>query len=367
MFDAAAEPTAPAPRRGRTPVLRLAALACAYWTAIEIWVQLLNQLNGVGAKPDLLAGRVLGVAAAALLSLGILGLVRNARIGTLAGRMALGATAAVGASALYALSMFPIGQLVPVTKAPAPAGLPSFAWETLFFLIPFALWTVIVLVLESGRAVQEREARLAEALIAAREAEIRALHYQINPHFLYNALNSLSTLILDGRPEQADQMVGRLAAFFRANLASDPLADVRLADELAKQRLYLSLEELRYRDRLRIEVDAPAGLEDALAPSLILQPLVENAVKHGVHEPGRTTTIAIRAWRDGGQLRLQVADDGPGSGVGGGAGLGLDNVRRRLRARYGATARLETACGPEGFVATISLPLEFAAAEAGAA
>lgn len=335
-------------------------MAVIYWTAIELWGRVLNGLNGFYGGTKLIPGQVLGVLAAAAISLTASGLIRAALHFPALSRLLIAAGAAVLGSAAYAASMIVLAKIVPVAQPQGAFGIARFAWETLFFLIPFALWTVIVLVLESGRLVRERDARLSDALIAAREAEIRALHYQVNPHFLYNALNSLSTLILDGRAQQADRMVIRLAAFFRANLTTDPLQEVRLSEEVEKQRLYLSLEELRFNERLQVRLRIPDNLADALVPSLILQPLVENAVKHGIHEPGRTTTVQIDAAKEGPLLRLRVSDDGPGAGAAGGTGVGLENVLRRLRARFGDGASLDLQSEPgSGFVATIRMPLLF--------
>jgi len=337
--------------------LSIAGLALAHWTGVVLWSQALNNLNGVPWQPDVLPAEIAGALIAALISVGCYAAIRAGR------RLPkwlwpwTAVLSAVAGSAMNAVAMAAVDQVLPMLRPEGASGLARFTWETLFFVFPFALWTLIVMVLESGQLVREREARLADALIAARDAEIRALHYQVNPHFLYNALNSISTLILDRRPTEADRMVMGLAAVFRANLTADPLADVRLAEEIDQQRLYLSIEKARYLGRLRVLVDVADELADALVPTLILQPLVENAVKHGVHAPGRETCIAIAAARDGDTLVIRVVDNGPGASSAAGTGVGLENVRKRLEARFPGRASLNAHGDPDGgFVAALRLP-----------
>ena len=145
-----------------------------------------------------------------------------------------------------------------------------------------------------------------------RLAQLRALRYQINPHFLFNTLNSLSTLVLKQRTEEAERMILNLSNFFRTSLTSDPAADVALSDEIGMQRLYLDIEKIRFPDRLSVAVDVPADLEDARVPGMILQPLVENAIKHGVAKSSRPVTVTIRARANGGSFHLTVEDDADG-------------------------------------------------------
>lgn len=343
---------------GRLGWPAITGLALAHWVAIALWGQALNSMNGVPWEADLLPGEVMTTLASVAISVGVYAVIRAGQALPKWAWPWVAAAAALGGAALAAIAGALIATVAPMLRPDGASGILVFVWETLFILTPFALWALIVMVVESGRLVREREARLAGALVAAREAEIRALHYQVNPHFLYNALNSISTLILDGRPAEADRMVMGLAAFFRANLTADPLADVKLAEEVAQQRLYLAIEEARYPGRLKVKVDVPEDLADALAPTLILQPLVENAVKHGVHAPGRDTHVEIVASCEDGALVVRVSDDGPGAGAASGTGVGLANVRRRLEARFGSAASLEA--GPAaggGFVATVRMPL----------
>jgi LytS/YehU family sensor histidine kinase len=193
------------------------------------------------------------------------------------------------------------------------------------------------------------------------DAQNRMLRYQINPHFLFNTLNALSALILARENERAERMVLSLSSFLRHTLEGELPDKSPLSDEIDAQRQYLSIEQARFEDRLTFVEDIPDELQDALTPSLILQPLVENAVKYGVARCSEPVTIEIRAEAEGNRLRLTVCDDG-GGGRGPAPphlGVGLANVRRRLELIYGKAASLT--CGPRaarGFLAAVEIPLE---------
>jgi signal transduction histidine kinase len=341
--------------------VQTAGVAVVFWCGMEAWTLVLNAMRGSPLPLRYAAGHVAGVAIACLLGLAGFAVLRALRQRPGAVRAAAAVAALLVSAPLFAASMPAIHVFTPMLRSDDGYRIEFWVRESLYWLIPFSMWLLLVLVLESGRKARVREANLSAALIAAKEAEIRALHYQINPHFLYNALNAIATLILDGRNAQAERMVLRLSSFFRSSLARDPLSEVRLADEVAQQRLYLELEELRYPDCLEIVVDVPPELAAAEVPSLILQPLVENAVKHGVHAPGQQTRIEISARASADVLVLQVTDNGPGGGGPAGTGIGIANVRKRLQARFGAAAGVDAGPHPErGYVAAISLPLRFA-------
>ena len=222
------------------------------------------------------------------------------------------------------------------------------AWASLYFSLVNA---------EQARAAERREG---EYRRAAKAAELRSLRYQVNPHFLFNTLNSLSALVMTGKGAAAERMIQSLSGFYRRSLAGDPTADQALEQEVEQQTLYLEIEAVRFPERLRVEVDLPPALETALVPGMILQPLVENAVRYGVAPVARPVTIRIAARADGPMLVLEVADDGPGgSDADGGFGIGLANVRDRLAARYGDEARLRAGPRPDGgWLAEIRLPLD---------
>jgi hypothetical protein len=209
----------------------------------------------------------------------------------------------------------------------------------------FVAWAALYLALRYAGEVQMLERRSAALRAAAQAAELRALRYQVNPHFLFNTLNSLSSLVMTDKRERAERMILGLSAFFRHSLEGDPTKDVSLGAEIDLQRLYLDIEAVRFPERLRVEIDLPAELAGVKVPGMLLQPLVENAVKHAVSRTVRPVTIRIVARQWGGDLRLKVLDDGEGAPValGGapaaeGTGVGLRNVCDRLAARFGDRA-----------------------------
>jgi signal transduction histidine kinase len=210
-----------------------------------------------------------------------------------------------------------------------------------------------------GRQMAEQRTRLLRAEAGAAEARFLALRLQVNPHFLFNALNAVSSLILSRRSEEAEEAVARLTQFLRTTLTSDPVISVTLEDELAATEAYLHIEAVRFPDRLLIEVNCPDELLGASVPSLILQPLVENAVKYGVSASSDPTTVTITGCREDEVLCLTVSDDAvplPGDQPQPGTGIGLANVRQRLAMLYGTAANLTTGPQPRGYRATIRLP-----------
>ena len=231
-----------------------------------------------------------------------------------------------------------------------------------FWLAILSLWGAACLALLRDREARHRERRMSALQAEAHDAQVRALRYQVNPHFLYNTLSSISTLILEGKSQLAERMTMQLSAFFRASLATDPFQDVRLGDELELQRLYLEIEQTRFADSLKVEYDVPDALANALVPSLILQPLIENSIKHGLQEVGRMTVLTISARKVAERLVLEVADNGRGPGCEHGTGVGLGNVRRRLTTRFGNSCRfLAGAMERGGFAVRLEMPLQLAA------
>ena len=231
----------------------------------------------------------------------------------------------------------------------------------------FIAWCATVFALSYDEEVREQNLRLMEAHALAAESQNQMLRYQINPHFLFNTLNALSSLILQKDFARAERMVLSLSNFLRASLEKAPGDKITLADELTAQRQYLAIEQERFGDRLRLTETMPPELQDALVPGLILQPLIENAVKYGVARTTRPVAVKIIAETRDGQLRVTVQDDAVPDIAPNGAnapitlGVGLTNVRRRLAVLYGLAGVLT--CGPRpggggGFSATVELPLE---------
>jgi LytS/YehU family sensor histidine kinase len=241
----------------------------------------------------------------------------------------------------------------------------SWGFNLTVMVWSFIAWCAIVLALSYDEEARAQSLRAMEAQALAAQSQNQMLRYQINPHFLFNTLNALSSLILQKDFDRAERMVLSLSNFLRASLEKAPGDKITLAEELAAQHQYLAIEQERFGDRLRLREVLPAELQDALAPGLILQPLIENAVKYGVARTARPVLVEILAEMRGGRLAVTVQDDavpdiGPrGADAPQTLGVGLENVRRRLAVLYGPAGALSF--GPRaggGFAATIELPLE---------
>ncbi len=278
----------------------------------------------------------------------------------------------------------PAAPAIPAAPAPAstvhvvaPAAMPAHVmhdgaeakWQILtdivlsrYFLL--VAWAALYLALGNAEQARVAERREGQYRRAAKAAELRSLRYQVNPHFLFNTLNSLSALVMVGRADEAERMIQSIARFYRHSLAADPTADLPLADEIALQRHYLDIEAVRFPERLVVEFDIPQALESACVPGMILQPLVENSIRYAVSPSRHPVTVRISARAAGDLLVLTVADDGAGSGAAAsgaapsGTGIGLTNVRLRLEARFGNGAHLQCGALPAGGYASIlTLPL----------
>jgi len=205
-----------------------------------------------------------------------------------------------------------------------------------------AMWTIFYVALTAPRRYREKEVRLELAL---REAELRALEAQINPHFLFNCLNSIRALVLEN-PPLAQDMLTRLASILRFNLHRDLMHTIPLSEELDAVRDYLALEKVRFEERLRVEFSIGEAAGEARVPPMLLQTLVENALKHGIARLPEGGDLSIRAAMDGDALRLEVENTGQlAEPNGDGNQVGLANTRERLRILYGDRARLELTNG----------------------
>jgi LytS/YehU family sensor histidine kinase len=228
----------------------------------------------------------------------------------------------------------------------------------------FAAWASFYIAISSAVRLRAAERRASSAERDAQEAQLKALRYQVNPHFLFNTLNSLSSLVLARREEEAEAMIVNLSTFFRSSLTLDPSADISLGDEIEFQKLYLDIEQVRFPNRLWVEIDVPAELRSARVPPLILQPLVENAIKHGVARTADPVTLTISAREAETGLVLTVENDrGPADPTPEeerhGTGVGLVNVCQRLAVRFGGDALCEHGPLPGGgYRVTLSIPLE---------
>lgn len=218
---------------------------------------------------------------------------------------------------------------------------PWHAWVTVWawsFFILFMWCSLYFSIKQWLQSTQEKE-RLLRAESEVREARLLALRYQLNPHFLFNSLNAVSTLILDGNAPAATRMLAQIGDLLRTSLDSEVTAEVTLSQELAFTEGYLAIEQTRLGKRLRIDMDVPLETRDALVPSMLLQPLVENAVRYGVAPLIEGGWIAIRSALHAQRLRIEIGNSGR-RGVGeqkkNGNGIGLGNTAERLKTLYGA-------------------------------
>lgn len=218
---------------------------------------------------------------------------------------------------------------------------------------------------------REREVRATQLEARLAQAELQALKMQLHPHFLFNTLNGIAGLVRDKKNSAAVEMIAGLSDLLRYTLDGAGRQEVTLREELEFLELYLGIQQKRFPDRLRVEMNVEPGTLEALVPNLILQPLVENAIRHGVSRRAAGGTVGVAAAREGGRLRLRVYDDGPGlrhdahgdsktvephEGAPS-TGIGLSNTRARLRQLYGDAQSFEVADREAGGVeASLTLP-----------
>lgn len=270
-----------------------------------------------------------------------------------------------------------------------PSVAPHTFWGFLFVLVPLAFhsnvvtyWLVLAIQqgLRTWRRAQERERDALRLELNASElraeltlAQLTGLKTQLQPHFLFNTLNAIMVLVRQQRAAQAEEMLARLSDLLRRVLDESATQEVPLRHELELLALYLAIEQVRFQDRLQVEIRVEPAALDAAVPHLGLQPIVENAVRHGIGGRSAAGRIDLCAARVGDRLEIRVQDDGPGirdgaavaRGPGAGGGIGLANTRARLRQLYGEEASLTLENGPRGgAVATIVVPYRLAAAAA---
>lgn len=224
-------------------------------------------------------------------------------------------------------------------------------------------WSGLYFGIKYYQQLQEQTEQTLKATAAAHQAQLKMLRYQLNPHFLFNTLNAISTLILDGANETANKAVSRLSDFLRYTLDNDPMSRVTLGSELDAIDLYLEIEKVRFGDRLIVEKNIAEGAEQGLVPSLILQPLIENAIKYAISPSEDGGSLRISAKVQGQTLVLQLSDTGPGLGNGNNgqksSGVGLKNTRERLQQLYGDKQAFTQAPNePHGLTITINIPFE---------
>jgi signal transduction histidine kinase len=344
-------------------------LGLAFWSAVDLFFfsRLYVQI-GVAEKPPFTARQIFGphlletVADVALWTLYtplILHLALRFRLG----RRLLPWAVHLGASLPLAVVSSLVGWVVVTATWPVPdPALARWLASTVHNNVQ-VYWMAVVaaLALDYWRRARERELRASQLETQLARAHLQALEMQLQPHFLFNTLNSISELVHED-PHAADRTITRLGDLLRMSIDRQAGQEVPLARELEFVGAYLEIERTRFHDRLTVETRVDPGALDALVPSLILQPLVENAIRHGVAPRARPARIVLGAERDGDVLRLTVADDGRGLPPRVRERVGLGNTRTRLTQLYGDRHRFEVAAAPGGgTLATVEVPYRRAA------
>ncbi|VWX53146.1 Histidine kinase [Novosphingobium sp. 9U] len=232
----------------------------------------------------------------------------------------------------------------------------------ILYLWTFCLSLTLLWAMHVRGAAHAAAARAAAAEAAAARSEAAALRLQLNPHFMFNALNSISSLVLIDRKDEAEEMIMRLCEFLRGSLGTDPMADVPVAQEIEVIRAYLGIESARFGDNLHVSVQMDPAVAQVPVPNFILQPLVENAIKHGVARSRGASRVVVDVQADGGDLVLSVFNSttcnaGGRSGEGR-QGIGLHIIRQRLAIRFAERAALAVGPSNDGYRAEIRLPLD---------
>ena len=245
-----------------------------------------------------------------------------------------------------------------------PASFTDYISGVMYSFYVLLCWSGLYFGIKFYQQSQEQTKRALAATAAAHQAQLKMLRYQLNPHFLFNTLNAISTLILDRSNEAANLAVSRLSDFLRYTLDNDPMRRVTLGSELSAIDLYLEIEKVRFGERLIVEKEVEAEAMNALVPSLILQPLIENAIKYAVSPSEQGGTIRISAKVRSNMLLLKLTDNGPGLSNGGQpsgktGGVGLKNTRERLQQFYGDAQAFTLAPNePTGLLITINIPFK---------
>ncbi|HTU09929.1 MAG TPA: histidine kinase [Allosphingosinicella sp.] len=361
----AAEPPRAAPAQPGARFFRRLAIGVilGFWLTYFITLTAARLAISASESWPLIAARGLMSLLAMLLSFAILAALRRARGRGPARRVLIAAGLALAGCMVHAaLNPVVFMQFVPVSSpwsvliAEYPISLLSFLWQ-------YVAVSVMLLALTYGEDLTEREERIVSLQAQANAAQLSALRYQLNPHFLFNTLNSVASLIAK-RPGEAEAMVVSLSDFLRSTLQMDTGKEITLGEEVQLQSLYLEIEKARFPNRLEVAIDVPPETANALVPNLISQPLIENAIKYGVARSQAPVRLDVIARAEGGVLVLEIRNDGGDAEtpLPGGTSTGLRNVANRLRLHFGDEASLAAApLVGGGYSATICLPLRTSA------
>jgi two-component system, LytTR family, sensor kinase len=238
------------------------------------------------------------------------------------------------------LALLPFGEFMSLNYAGAEDLFDGFYRNSFPLML---LWSCLYFIIKYYQLFQAEKEKSLRSEALAHEAQLLMLRYQLNPHFLFNTLNAISTLVLSEANEKANEMLTKLSKFLRYSLDHSPLDKVSLTHELETSKLYLDIEKVRFAERLRLKIDIEKQAEQALVPTMLLQPLIENSIKYAISKAESGGTISIIARVAKGRLRLEVSDDGPGIPESEGQsdmlilsqGVGISNIRNRLQQIYG--------------------------------
>ncbi len=247
-----------------------------------------------------------------------------------------------------------------------PESLLMYTQSTLSSFYIILSWSGLYFGSKYYQMLQIEKQNVLKANNVAHQAQLKMLRYQLNPHFLFNTLNAISTLILLEENKTANSMVTKLSEFLRYSLDKDPMKKVSLQTEIQALELYLAIEKVRFEDRLQLDFQISDDCQQALVPSMIIQPLAENAIKHAiaVQEQGGSITISVRRFAD--DLLIELADNGPGADIVDGnlhreSGVGLVNTRERLQALYHEKFSLVVSHNePSGVKVNLRMPFQLA-------
>lgn len=279
----------------------------------------------------------------------------------------------LGGSFVVSVIWQPIKDVITRTDIGSSVDLTDYGWVSFLSILPFSfslvlVWSVLYFCIKYYQLFLVEKDKSLRSEAHAHEAQLRMLRYQLNPHFLFNTLNAISTLVLQKDTEAANSMLTKLSKFLRYSLDHDPLDQVDVAHEIGSVRLYLDIEKVRFEDRMKIELNIDPEAERALMPSMLLQPLIENSVKHAIarSEEGGLIHISARVVKR--RLIIEVADDGPGipdyravveRNSASSGGVGLKNIRNRLKEIYGSDHELTFSTRePVGCKVTVIIPYE---------
>ncbi|MDX2233634.1 MAG: histidine kinase [Hyphomonadaceae bacterium] len=335
-------------------------LAAAFWLGYLAHASAVMAMEPIAAQLQLLVRRL------AAISVGIgLSVVTHFIVMSVDGPLARRALVTAGCTALawivFCMANAALFYAWPVgTSAVAPHE--AFVMYLLQFAWIFMAFTGAYIALMATMDLQAERERTAIAMAQANQAQLNMLRYQLNPHFLFNTLNAISTLVLDRRNAEAEKMLLRLSRFLRHTVDADAVQKSSLSAEAAMQREYLIIEGTRFGDRLHCHCDLPGDLGDCLVPSLLLQPIVENAIKYAIAPKTGEAHLWLGGRAENGRLILTVEDDGPGlpPSLGARAGVGWRNTRERLATMYGGAAEMRILKGLRGggVLVELDMPLE---------